>query len=73
MIKQILSNNNERCYSNFSSTFREVNTPLEFYREINFWWLYIQNHFSQNMKISLNELSEVKHIRDQRHLIKKYY
>jgi hypothetical protein len=29
MIKQILSTNNERCYSNFSHTFREVNTPLK--------------------------------------------
>jgi hypothetical protein len=28
MIGQILPNNNERCYSNFSPTFREVNTPL---------------------------------------------
>jgi hypothetical protein len=28
MIEQILPNNNERCYSNFSPTFREVNTPL---------------------------------------------
>jgi hypothetical protein len=28
MIGQILSNNNEKCYSNFSHTFREVNTPL---------------------------------------------
>jgi hypothetical protein len=28
MIRQILPNNNERCYSNFSPTFREVNTPL---------------------------------------------
>jgi hypothetical protein len=27
MIGQILPNNNERCYSNFSPTFREVNTP----------------------------------------------
>jgi hypothetical protein len=27
MIEQILPNNNERCYSNFSPTFREVNTP----------------------------------------------
>jgi hypothetical protein len=27
MIEQILPNNNERCYSNFSTTFREVNTP----------------------------------------------
>jgi hypothetical protein len=27
MIGQILPNNNERCYNNFSSTFREVNTP----------------------------------------------
>jgi hypothetical protein len=30
MIGQILPNNNERCYSNFSHTFREVNTPLVF-------------------------------------------
>jgi hypothetical protein len=28
MIGQILSNNNKRCYINFSLTFREVNTPL---------------------------------------------
>jgi hypothetical protein len=28
MIGQILTNNNERCYSNFSPTFREVNTPI---------------------------------------------
>jgi hypothetical protein len=28
MIGQILSNNNERCYNNFSPTFRKVNTPL---------------------------------------------
>jgi hypothetical protein len=28
MIGQILSNNNEKCYSNFSHTFHEVNTPL---------------------------------------------
>jgi hypothetical protein len=28
MIEHILSNNNERCYSNFSTTFREVNTSL---------------------------------------------
>jgi hypothetical protein len=28
MIGQILPNNNERCYSNFSPTFREVNTPF---------------------------------------------
>jgi hypothetical protein len=28
MIGQILPNNNERCYNNFSPTFREVNTPL---------------------------------------------
>jgi hypothetical protein len=28
MIRQILPNNNKRCYSNFSPTFREVNTPL---------------------------------------------
>jgi hypothetical protein len=28
MIEQILPNNNETCYSNFSSTFREVNTPI---------------------------------------------
>jgi hypothetical protein len=28
MIGQILPNNNERCYNNFSATFREVNTPL---------------------------------------------
>jgi hypothetical protein len=27
MIGQILPNNNERCYINFSHTFREVNTP----------------------------------------------
>jgi hypothetical protein len=27
MIGQILPNNNETCYSNFSPTFREVNTP----------------------------------------------
>jgi hypothetical protein len=27
MIEQILSNNNERYYSNFSPTFHEVNTP----------------------------------------------
>jgi hypothetical protein len=27
MIGQILSNNNEICYSNFSPTFHEVNTP----------------------------------------------
>jgi hypothetical protein len=27
MIGQILPKNNERCYSNFSPTFREVNTP----------------------------------------------
>jgi hypothetical protein len=27
MIGQILPNNNERCYSNFLPTFREVNTP----------------------------------------------
>jgi hypothetical protein len=27
MIGQILSNNNEICYSNFSHTFRKVNTP----------------------------------------------
>jgi hypothetical protein len=29
MIRQILPNNNERCYSNFSPTFLEVNTPFE--------------------------------------------
>jgi hypothetical protein len=29
MIGQILPNNNERCYSNFSPTFREVNTPSD--------------------------------------------
>jgi hypothetical protein len=29
MIGQILPNNNERCYSNFSHIFREVNTPKE--------------------------------------------
>jgi hypothetical protein len=28
MIGQILPINNEKCYSNFSSTFREVNAPL---------------------------------------------
>jgi hypothetical protein len=28
MIGQILSNNNERCYNNFSPTFREVNTAF---------------------------------------------
>jgi hypothetical protein len=28
MIGQILPNKNERCYSNFSPTFREVNTRL---------------------------------------------
>jgi hypothetical protein len=28
MIGQILPNNNERCYINFSPTFREVNTPI---------------------------------------------
>jgi hypothetical protein len=28
MIGQILSNSNERYYSNFSRTFREVNTPI---------------------------------------------
>jgi hypothetical protein len=28
MIRQILPNNNERCYSNFLPTFRKVNTPL---------------------------------------------
>jgi hypothetical protein len=27
MIEQILLNNNKRCYSNFSPTFREGNTP----------------------------------------------
>jgi hypothetical protein len=27
MIGQILPNNNEKCYSNFSPTFREVNAP----------------------------------------------
>jgi hypothetical protein len=27
MIEQILLNNNERCYSNFSPIFREANTP----------------------------------------------
>jgi hypothetical protein len=27
MIGQILPNNNKRCYSNFSPTFHEVNTP----------------------------------------------
>jgi hypothetical protein len=27
MIEQILPNNNERCYRNFSPTFREVNPP----------------------------------------------
>jgi hypothetical protein len=27
MIGQILPNNNKKCYSNFLSTFREVNTP----------------------------------------------
>jgi hypothetical protein len=27
MIGQILLNNNDRCYSNFSPTFREVNAP----------------------------------------------
>jgi hypothetical protein len=28
MIGQILPNNNERCYSNFSLTFHQLNTPL---------------------------------------------
>jgi hypothetical protein len=28
MSGRILPNNNKRCYSNFSSTFREVNTPI---------------------------------------------
>jgi hypothetical protein len=28
MIEQILLNNNERYYSNFSPTFREMNTPI---------------------------------------------
>jgi hypothetical protein len=27
MVEQILSNNNERCYSNFSTTFHYLNTP----------------------------------------------
>jgi hypothetical protein len=31
MIRQVLPNNNERCYSNFSATFREVNTPYILY------------------------------------------
>jgi hypothetical protein len=29
MIGEILLNNNERCHSNFSTTFRKVNTPLK--------------------------------------------
>jgi predicted fused transcriptional regulator/phosphomethylpyrimidine kinase len=29
MIGQILSNNNEKCYSTFSPTFREVNTARQ--------------------------------------------
>jgi hypothetical protein len=28
MIRQILANNNEKCYSNFSPTFREANPPV---------------------------------------------
>jgi hypothetical protein len=28
MVGQILSNTNEMCYSNFSSTFHRVNTPI---------------------------------------------
>jgi hypothetical protein len=28
MIGQILPNNNERCYNNFSPTFREMNAPI---------------------------------------------
>jgi hypothetical protein len=27
MVGQILPNNNERCYSNFLSTFQQLNTP----------------------------------------------
>jgi hypothetical protein len=37
MIGQILSNNNERCYSNFSPTFREVNTPMVWYGMV---WIF---------------------------------
>jgi hypothetical protein len=39
MIRQILPNNNERCYSNFSPTFREVNTPSG-----NIWYCCTQHH-----------------------------
>jgi hypothetical protein len=30
MIEQILPNNNEIWYSNFSATFREINPPLDY-------------------------------------------
>jgi hypothetical protein len=36
MVKQILPNNNEKCYNNFSATFREVNTPRN--------WLLEESH-----------------------------
>jgi hypothetical protein len=51
MIEQILPNNNERCYSNFSPTFREVNTP--FVEK----FLFFYQIFFENTLSSIDEIA----------------
>jgi hypothetical protein len=46
MIGQILPNNNEICYNNFSPTFREVNTPFVVLSSL------LLNQLSQQLSLS---------------------